>query len=108
MSNNGKSNQMDQSARQNAFSVYDEKAQAYNLPFFFPQIGVAIRAFTSMVQDQNSIIFRNPEDFTLYHIGTYSDLNGRMEAFSEPRFIARATDVMQKPNQPIEVKHADS
>lgn len=81
-------------ARLQAFSVYDEKAQSYNLPFFYPQINLAVRALTDSLQNPDSIVARHPEDFTLYHIGTFNDLTGKMESFVEPRPVCRATEII--------------
>lgn len=89
-----KDNNNKTAVRQNAFSVYDEKAQAYNLPFFYPQVGLAYRAFTDMVKNESSVIYRHPEDFSLYHIGSFDDICGKMESFTEPKFVARATEVL--------------
>ncbi len=62
------------------FSIYDQKAQAYNAPFCFAAAGQAIRAFADLADDPQSNIFKHPEDYTLYEIGVYDDATGEVEA----------------------------
>lgn len=58
------------------FSVYDSKALAYNVPFFMPSVGAAVRAFADLSNDSNTTINKHPTDYVLYEIGTYNDENG--------------------------------
>lgn len=83
-----------------AFSVYDEKAQAYNTPFFQLQIAQAIRHFSDLSQDTKTTINRHPEDYSLYHIGEWDDDNASLTSFTEPRVQARASDYQQQPGEP--------
>lgn len=79
----------------NIFSVYDEKAQAYNTPFFQAHIGQAIRSFSDLVSDTKTTLNKHPEDYSLYHIGDYDDTNGKIVSFTEPKFLSRATEYAQ-------------
>ncbi|WNK12845.1 MAG: nonstructural protein [Microvirus sp.] len=64
------------------FSVLDRKAKNYNLPFYCPTIEVAQRAFAQSVNDPASgMAYTHPEDFTLYHIGTFDDETGYTTSF---------------------------
>lgn len=80
--------------RQMAFSIFDEKASAYNLPFFYPQVPLAVRAFTDMLQNPNSVVSRHPADFSLYSIGSFDDNSGKLESSTEPVFIARGSEIL--------------
>ncbi len=55
------------------FSVFDSKCAAYMQPFFFNSRGQAIRAFTDLANDPNSMISKHAADFTLFSIGSYDD-----------------------------------
>lgn len=60
------------------FSVYDSKAKAYGVPFFMPSSGVAVRAFSDLSNDPQSMVFRHANDFVLYEIGSFDDNSGRL------------------------------
>lgn len=67
------------------FSVYDVKAAAYGQPFFMPTSGGAIRSFGDTCLDQNSMLNKHPEDYSLHEIGEFDDVTGRIEGQpSEP------------------------
>lgn len=56
-----------------AFSVFDQKAECYMLPFFMGTKGQAIRSFQDCLKNQEHQFSKYPEDFTLYEIGEYDD-----------------------------------
>lgn len=58
------------------FSIYDGKAQAFAAPFFMPTIGMAVRAFTELVNDKASTVNRYPSDFTLFQVGEFDEQKG--------------------------------
>jgi len=55
------------------FTIYDEKAEIFIPPFFVPTIGLAIRAFTDCVNDDEHQFGRHPQDYTLFEIGEFDD-----------------------------------
>ncbi len=73
-----------------AFSVYDEKAEAFMQPFFTATTGIATRNFGEWARNKDSMIGRHPEDFKLYNIGTYSDVTGTFENVPAPLLIGTA------------------
>lgn len=58
-----------------AVAIYDNKARAFMLPMFFSHIDVARRSFADAVNTESQFS-RNPEDFTLFHIGEWNDEHG--------------------------------
>lgn len=81
------------------FSIYDEKTEAYSPPFNQTHIGQAIRAFNDTATDQQTVINRHPQDYSLYHIGTFDDATSTMVSFNEPKFLARATEFTKNASQ---------
>lgn len=61
------------------FSVYDEKAKAFISPFILPTTDVAKRTFADCSNDVGHAFFRNPSDYTLYHVGSFDSLSGEIE-----------------------------
>lgn len=56
-----------------AYSVYDSKAQVFAKPFFELNNGTALRAWSQAVNDPKTAFNEHPEDYSLHHIGEYSD-----------------------------------
>lgn len=61
-----------------AVAIKDTAADAFNLPAFVQSTGVALRAFSDKINDasRENQMFNHPEDFNLYHIGTFDDHTG--------------------------------
>lgn len=64
------------------FSVYDSKAAVFSVPFFMPSIGLAIRSFTDLSNDPGTMVFKHPEDFSLFVVGEFDDEKGTAVAVS--------------------------
>ena len=55
------------------YTIYDSKAAMYAFPFKSRTNGEAIRAFTNIANDKQHLIGQHPEDYILFHCGTYDD-----------------------------------
>lgn len=73
--------------------VRDSAAQVYGQPIFVPSIGIAVRSFGDEVKrsDANNQMNKHPEDFEMFHVGTYDD-NTCTFAAVPPKSIARGVD----------------
>jgi len=58
------------------YTVYDQKAEAYLKPFFLKAHGEAIRAMTDLVSDPNHQFAKYSEDYTLFYLGEWNELDG--------------------------------
>jgi hypothetical protein len=76
-------------------AIRDVKSELFGRPIFTQTTGVAIRQFTDEVnrKDPDNPLNRHPEDFSLYHIGSYDDNEGKMIPFTLPKILARADQV---------------
>ncbi len=77
-------------------SILDSAAGAYGRPAFVASEGVAVRQFQDEVNrasDDNQL-YKHPDDFYLYYLGTYDDNTGGMDLLSQPKLISRAKDIM--------------
>lgn len=89
------------------FSVFDEKAQAYSkILGVHTTINVAIREFTVACQNPETFYNRFPNDYSLYHLGTYDEISGRITSFPEPRFVIRASEILNLLKPQSEVANA--
>nr|QJB19114.1 MAG: nonstructural protein [Microvirus sp.] len=55
------------------FSTYDHQARIYSQPFFSPQTGSALRAFTQECNNPDSQFSKFPSDYELFELGTWDD-----------------------------------
>lgn len=60
------------------FSVYDEAAGAYLVPFFLPNENMAIRTFRDCARNPGHAFCANPADYTLFLIGEFNDATGEL------------------------------
>lgn len=72
------------------YSIYDEKAEVFNTPFFSQNDNIAIRSFQDLANDPQSTIYRHPEDYKLYELGVFEDDAGKVIPVDQPRFIINA------------------
>lgn len=63
-------------------AVRDSRSELFSQPVFVPAVGVGVRALADVVNgDKSHDYARHPDDFTLFHIGTYDDSTGVLTAF---------------------------
>jgi len=78
----------------NAYCIYDEKAEAYNTPFFFNHDGQATRAFMDQAINQESMICQHPGDFKLYRVGSFDSESGKLEDDNkQPVFLMSGSQI---------------
>lgn len=73
-------------------AVRDSAAVAYAPPMTFPTIGIASRTFRDEVHREESMLFKHPEDYTLFKIGEFDDETGMLEPCT-PEQLLRAQDM---------------
>lgn len=82
-------------------SVFDLASQLYGQPMFVTGTGVAIRSFSDELKRKgdDNVLARHPEDYELFHLGTFDDERGVFEPLSEgigPVRLVRAKDLVEK------------
>lgn len=75
------------------FSIRDQKAAAFGMPFFQKTKGEAIRNFQELSKDEKSLVAKYPEDFDLYHVGVYDDQTGLVKSLDTPQHVIKAVEV---------------
>lgn len=74
------------------FAVYDSKAEAYITPFFQPKTNQAKRVFQNASQDIKHAFGRNPEDYTLFHLGSWDDDTALLKPNKTPESLGLALE----------------
>lgn len=80
-------------------AVFDRASQLFGQPIVVPSTGVAIRSFQDEVtrKAEDNAMAKHPDDYELFHLGTYDDERGTFEPLSEvtgPVRLVRAKDVI--------------
>lgn len=60
------------------FSIQDTKSQTFNPPFYQKKTEEALRTFSKICNDPQSMLSQFPEDFVLHLIGTFDDETGNI------------------------------
>lgn len=79
-------------------AIHDRCGQVYAQPFFSPTIETAIRSFRMLINDeQGGLPHTNPDDFSLFHLGSFDDQSGRFSPTSSdlPNLLALARDMIK-------------
>lgn len=59
------------------FSIFDNLSGIYSTPMFFRNESEAERFFSNLVNNKNeSLVYTNPEDYSLYKLGTFDERTG--------------------------------
>ena len=77
-------------------SIMDTAAGAYGRPAYVASEGVAVRQFQDEVNraHEDNQLYKHPDDFQLFYLGTFDDNTGGFDLLASPKMIARAKDVM--------------
>ena len=76
------------------FTVFDSKIGSYCAPFFLKARGEAIRSFVDTAQGKDSLISSHPEDFTLFELGEFDDLNATFVLHPTPISLGVAVELI--------------
>lgn len=68
----------------NVYAIYDSKSKQYENPFYVRMRGEALRMFADETNRPESKIYKHPEDYTLFELGTYSPDSGRYDSLDTP------------------------
>ena len=72
------------------FSVFDLAAKRFIDPFTGPTVEFALRGFKEACETEGHQFRKFPEDYVLYHIGTFDQQTGNTNVF-DPRKIGMAS-----------------
>ena len=72
------------------FSIYDAKSGLFSTPQYCVNQAVAIRQFVEICSNPETLLFKNPEDFFLYFLGTFDEETGQTQQPETPEQIMHA------------------
>lgn len=77
------------------YSIRDAKAEIFNAPFYKNTHGEAERDFSMLVNEEKSKINKFPEDYDLYHLGSFDDQTGKAEWNDTPQHVTKAIQLVK-------------
>lgn len=80
----------------NMYSLYDAKAEIFHPPFYKHTHGEAERDTRTLVNDGKSMVNKYPEDYDLYHVGTYDDKTGKIDSLDTPIHQIKCIQLVEK------------
>ena len=75
------------------YVIFDSKAQCYNKPFSLLNDEVALRAATDLRNSPDTEPNRHPEDFSMFHIGSYDDTTAHFKPADIQNCIIRFHEI---------------
>lgn len=83
--------------KEEVFSVYDSAARRYLQPFFAETVEVACRMMRALVNKPEHQFNRFPEDYVLFHLGTWDGETGTLSPLSAPASCGVAVTFIDRP-----------
>ena len=78
------------------YTIRDSVTQLFfSRVFLFENDAHAIRVFKGTVTNQNDPMSENPDDYTLYYVGTYDDAEG-IPLGQDPRRVITGTEAVRQ------------
>jgi len=90
------------------FSVFDSKVCAYMNPIFLRSKGEALRVFEATVNSADHQFNKNPEDFTLFELGSWDEEKAKFTLNSTPISLGVALEFLKDPKSYQPKLHAAS
>lgn len=79
----------------NAYALYDTVSESYMLPSYARNDDQTIRDLVvGITHNRESLLYFKPEDFLLYHVGTYDNEKGIISG-SLPRLVGRVGEFLK-------------
>ena len=75
------------------YSVRDSKGEVFLQPFLQKTHGEAERNFKTAAMDDKSSINKYPEDFDLYFLGEFDDVEGKIIPLDSPQHLIKAANI---------------
>lgn len=76
------------------FTVWDRKAECAVTPFFSQNEAVALRDFRSACNTEEHAFFRNPEDYSLWYVGSFNQEDRKL-VDGDTRMVAEAFNLKE-------------
>ena len=80
----------------NVYAVRDLKAESFLLPFFMTSHGLATRMVLDALREGGTPLSQYPQDFSLYHIGSWDTVKGVLTHLAQPSLLAHVAELVSQ------------
>jgi len=90
-------------------ALHDVKARAFLIPVFVPHIDLALRSIAhGCNSNPGHPLHDYPQDFTIYHLGTFDDTSATFTTFAQPLSLGLVSNLkdVQAPRPNLTVAKA--
>lgn len=82
------------------YTIRDSKGEYFSQPFHQLSPGQAERTFKDMILEPKNPVNSHPEDFSLYYLGEYDELTGKMKLLDSPQHVIDAIHLTKSSPNP--------
>lgn len=85
----------------NLYTIRDSKTGLYDVPQYFRTHGEAERWLSDLVANnsERNLIAKHPEDFDMFHLGTYDMDSGIVNPLDTPTHVVKAVHLKAETKQ---------
>jgi hypothetical protein len=84
------------------FSVFDSVTGVYDRPFLALNDASAVRSFTDLAKDKNTMVGMHPEHYSLHFVGVWDDGKAEITLQGNKRCLARGHEVIAQKLEAVE------
>lgn len=84
-------------------AIYDSKGDFWLPPQVVRNKATAMRSWSEVVRNPETMISRHPEDFTAFLIATFDERTGQISPFQAPDSLGVASTLIRRPASPDEL-----
>lgn len=77
------------------YSTFDMKAKLWSRPQPAGNVGQMLRSWEDLANDKTHPVGQHPEDYALYQIGEWDDVEGVIESYMHKVSMGRASDFVK-------------
>lgn len=87
-------------------AIRDAKAEYWMEPLYFQAVGQALRAFEDAINKDGTELNAHPEDYTMFHLGTFDETTGEITTLEQPYQLEVGVNVVRVPENtpPLKVQ----
>lgn len=81
------------------YVIHDTKVEAYHRPVYADSDGQLLRMVNATAQDEKTEFNKYPSDYSIFLIGEYDELSGKIKVYESKISLGTVLDVMIQFNQ---------
>lgn len=77
------------------YCIWDKKAELFMAPMYYHNDGVMCRS-VAMQMPKMDLVEKYPEDYAVFHVGRFDDVEGSVVGHVPPRLVVECTALVAK------------